>query len=54
MTIALAVSTLSNISFFIRRLEFNLARLKVFNIKYVFVVRGRFEVHEEQREGELG
>jgi hypothetical protein len=54
MAIALAVSTLSNISFLFGRLEFNLALLKVFNIKDVFVSRGGFEIHEEHREGELG
>jgi hypothetical protein len=54
MAIALAVSTLSNISFLFGWLEFNLALLMVFNIKYVFVVHDGFEVHEEDREGELG
>jgi hypothetical protein len=54
VAIVLAVSTLSNISFLFGWLEFNLALLKVFNIKYVFVVRGGFKVHEEHREGELG
>jgi hypothetical protein len=34
-------------------LEFNLALLKVFNIKYVFVVRGGFEAHEEHRDGQI-
>jgi hypothetical protein len=53
MAIALGVSTLSNISFLFGWLKFNLALLKVFDIKYIFVVRGGFEVHEEQREGEL-
>jgi L-asparagine transporter-like permease len=54
MAIALAVSTLSNVYFLFGRLEFNLALLKVLTIKYVFVVRGGFEVHEEHREVELG
>jgi hypothetical protein len=54
VAIALAVSALSNISFLLGWLEFNLALLKVFNIKYVSVVRGGFEVHGEHRERELG
>jgi hypothetical protein len=42
VAIALAVSTLRNISFLFWRLKFYLALLKVFDIKYVFAVRGGF------------
>jgi hypothetical protein len=54
MSITLAIGTLRNISFVVRRFKFDFALLKEFHLEDVFVVGCRFEINEEHGEGEFG
>jgi hypothetical protein len=53
MSITVAIGTLRNISFVVRTFKFDLALLKELHFEYVFVVGCRFEINEEQGEGEF-
>jgi hypothetical protein len=45
--ISLTVCTLSNIPFVFGRFEFYFALLYIFYIKYIFVIRGRFQFYKD-------
>jgi hypothetical protein len=51
--IELAIRALSNLSFVLWWLKFNFTLLKEFNIKYVLIVRGRFEIYKNMESGGL-
>jgi hypothetical protein len=48
--IALAIRALGNLSFVLWWLKFNFTLLKEFNIKYILIFRGRFEVYKKHGE----
>jgi hypothetical protein len=52
--IALAIRTLGNLSFVLLWLKFNFTLLKEFDIKYILIVRGRFEVYKKNGVWYLG
>jgi hypothetical protein len=52
-SITLAIATLRNIYFVVRRFKFDLALLKEFHLEDVFVVGCRFETNEEHGKGEF-
>jgi hypothetical protein len=54
VSIALAIGTLGDGSCLLGSFKFNLTLLKEFNIEYIFVVRGGFQVDKKDRERELG
>jgi hypothetical protein len=54
MSITLAIGTLRNISFVVRRFKFDILLLKEFHLEDVFVVWCRFEINEEHGKGEFG
>jgi hypothetical protein len=54
VAITLAIGALGNVCFAIGGLKFDITLLEVFYLEDLFVVGGRFEVHEKHGEGGLG
>jgi hypothetical protein len=53
VSVSLAVCALNNIPFVLGRFKFDFALLEVFDKEYVFVVRGRFQLHKNHGKREL-
>jgi hypothetical protein len=51
--VSLTVGTLCIVSFLSGRFKCDFALLQVFDLKYVLIVWGRFEIHKKHRQQEL-